>query len=181
MSTFRPLMPRQPVPDLSVALAGGGTWTLSEQSPKAFSMVVVYRGLHCPICRGYLTDLQSKLGAFEEFGVEAVALSSDSRERGEQAKTEWRLDKLPLGYGLSLEAGQSWGLYVSEGRGKTSIGIEEPQRFVEPGLFLIRPDRTLYYASVQTMPFARPSFADMLKAVEFAVTKNYPARGEVVL
>jgi hypothetical protein len=28
------------------------------------------------------------------------------------------------------------------------------------------------------MPFARPSFAELIKAVEFSITKNYPARGE---
>ena len=50
--------------------------------------------------------------------------------------------------------------------------------FAEPGLFLIRPDLTLYAASVQTMPFARPAFADVLNAVEFVTKNNYPARGE---
>jgi hypothetical protein len=28
------------------------------------------------------------------------------------------------------------------------------------------------------MPFARPSFQDLLAGVDFAITKNYPARGE---
>jgi len=28
------------------------------------------------------------------------------------------------------------------------------------------------------MPFARPSFAELIKAVEVSITKNYPARGE---
>ncbi len=61
---------------------------------------------------------------------------------------------------------------------KTSIGIEEPAKFSEPGIFLIKPDKTLYYGATQTMPFARPSFAELIKAVEFSITKNYPARGE---
>jgi hypothetical protein len=50
--------------------------------------------------------------------------------------------------------------------------------FSEPGVFLIKPDQTLYYGSTQTMPFARPSFADLLAAVDFAIQKDYPARGE---
>jgi hypothetical protein len=29
------------------------------------------------------------------------------------------------------------------------------------------------------MPFARPSFGDILKAIDFVVAKDYPARGEV--
>ncbi|MFN5132845.1 MAG: AhpC/TSA family protein, partial [Candidatus Fonsibacter sp.] len=30
----------------------------------------------------------------------------------------------------------------------------------------------------QTMPFARPIFKDLLGAIDFAISKNYPARGE---
>jgi hypothetical protein len=30
------------------------------------------------------------------------------------------------------------------------------------------------------MPFARPSFQDLVAAVDFAITKNYPARGEYI-
>ena len=79
---------------------------------------------------------------------------------------------------LSIATGRAWGLYVSTGRGDTSIGIEEPALFTEPGLFLVRPDGTLYWAAVQTMPFARPGFADVLKALDFVIAKDYPARGE---
>ena len=44
---------------------------------------------------------------------------------------------------------------------------------------MVRPDQTLYFASVQTMPFARPAFGDILKALDFVIAKNYPARGEI--
>ena len=83
-----------------------------------------------------------------------------------------------FGYGLTLSAARQWGLYISAGKGPTSIGIEEPALFSEPGVFLVRPDGTLYYGSTQTMPFARPPFQDLLAGVDFAITKNYPARGE---
>lgn len=57
--------------------------------------------------------------------------------------------------------------------------MEEPARFSEPGVFLVRPDGTLYFSRVQTMPFARPHFADILSAIDMVVAKSYPARGEV--
>ena len=41
-----------------------------------------------------------------------------------------------------------------------------------------KPDATLYWASVSTMPFARPHFTDIAGTIDFAVGKNYPARGE---
>jgi hypothetical protein len=57
--------------------------------------------------------------------------------------------------------------------------MEEPALFNEPGIFLVRPDGTLYFAAVQTMPFARPHFADILGALDFVIAKNYPALGEI--
>lgn len=112
-------------------------------------------------------------------GVNVVAISSDDEERAERAKREWELPVMRVGYGLPLKDARAWGLYISTSRGKTSAGIEEPALFSEPGLFLVRPDNTLYYGSWQTMPFARPHFSEMLAAVDFALDKNYPARGEV--
>lgn len=88
--------------------------------------------------------------------------------------------QLRIGYGLPLDVARQWGLYLSASRGKTSIGIEEPALFSEPGVFLIRPDRTIYYLSVQSMPFVRPSFAEMIQALDFVIKHDYPARGEYV-
>lgn len=85
---------------------------------------------------------------------------------------------IEFAYGLDLGMARRWGLYISASKGKTSIGLEEPALFSEPGVFLIKPDQTLYYGSTQTMPFARPSFSDLLAAVDFAIQKDYPARGE---
>lgn len=180
MTSQAVLYPRQPVPRLEVQTLSGATWNLAGQSPENFTLLVFYRGRHCPVCAGYLRDLHSKLGEFEKRGVAVFALSSDAAERAHDAQDNWGLDDLDLGYGLSLDVARQWGLYVSSGRGKTSIGIEEPALFSEPALYLVRPDGTLYFGAVQTMPFARPHFDDMLKAIDFAVTKDYPARGEIV-
>lgn len=179
ISPISPLFPRQPVPALSLDTVGGSRWVLADQHPEHFALVVVYRGLHCPICAGYLRDLDSKLAEFERRGVTVIAISSDDEARAATAKEKWRLGSLTIGYGLDLDTARRWGLYVSTGKGATSAGVDEPALFVEPGLFLIRPDGTLYFATVQTMPFARPAFADILSALDFVIAKNYPARGEV--
>jgi hypothetical protein len=85
---------------------------------------------------------------------------------------------LRFGHSLSLAVARQWGLYISASRGKSSANIDEPSLFSEPGVFLVRPDGTLYYGAVQTMPFARPLFSELLQAIDFAITKDYPARGE---
>jgi len=172
------LKTRHAAPEMSFPLIAGGTWTLSERNPESMSMVVAYRGLHCPMCRNYLKELNEQIGEFSKRGVEVVAVSSDGRERAMAARTDWELPNIPIAYDLGIDKARELGLYISTSRGKTSIGIEEPARFNEPGLFLVKPDGTLYAAYIQTMPFARPPLDQLLKAIDFINEKGYPARGE---
>jgi peroxiredoxin len=179
MTDLTALFPREPAPPLHVELAGGGSFDLAQEQPANFTMIAFYRGLHCPICRTQLRELNSKLGEFDKRGVGVAAISCDSRERAEKSKEDWGLTRLRVGYGLDLAAARQWGLFVSTGRGTTSAGVEEPAKFSEPALYLIRPDGSLYFGSVQTMPFARPHFDDILAAIDYVVKHDYPARGEV--
>lgn len=172
------IKPRQPVPALEFDTVGGGRWSLAAQQPQNFTMVVFYRGLHCPVCRRYTTELNGMIADYDKRGVSTVITSTDPADRAEQAKTQWGLANLTVGYGVSIEKAREWSLYISTSRGKTSAGIEEPPLFAEPGLFLVKPDQTLYWASISTMPFARPHFNDIVGAIDFALAKDYPARGE---
>ena len=172
------LMPRQPVPALSVPTLDHGQFTLADDAAPNFTVVVVYRGLHCPICLKYLLELGRLHAEFEQRGVKLIALSSDTRDRAQTMADKLRVPALRVGYGLDLAQARAWGLYISTSRGTTSAGIEEPALFSEPGVFIVRPDGTLYYGAVQTMPFARPHFDELLAALDFALSKNYPARGE---
>ncbi|HRH85472.1 MAG TPA: peroxiredoxin-like family protein [Rubrivivax sp.] len=172
------LMPRLAVPGLSVPTLSHGDFALRDDSPQNFTLVVFYRGLHCPVCLKYLLELARLQPEFEKRGVKVIAISSDTRERAEAQAEKLRAPDLRLGYSLPLATAREWGLYISTSRGHTSIGIEEPALFSEPGVFIVRPDGTLYYGAVQTMPFARPHFDELLAAIDFALAKDYPARGE---
>jgi len=172
------LTPRQPVPALNIPLVGGGRYVLGATPAATFDLVVFYRGLHCPICAKYLMELERLMPEFQKRDVQVVAVSSDNAERGQAMADKIKAEHLRVGYELSLQSARQWGLYISASRGQTSIGIEEPALFSEPGVFIVRPDGTLYYGSTQTMPFARPQFQDVLGAIDFAVAKDYPARGE---
>jgi len=173
------LIPRRPVPDLDVVTVDQGRWRLADRTPEHFSMIVFYRGLHCPICSKSLADLERRHDDFSGLGVDVIAVSCDPEERARQAASDWGLKRVTLGYGVNIDTARNWGLFISSGVGKTSVGIEEPAQFSEPGLFLIRTDGTLYCSTVQTMPFARPHFAEVVGAIDFAISKNYPARGEL--
>lgn len=180
MSQHAILYPRQQVPELNVPLVGGGSFNLADEKPENFTMVVFYRGLHCPICANYLGDLHKRLDALTEKGVSVIVLSSDTEERATEAKEKWNLPNLRVGYGFSLDTAREWGLFISTSRGKTSAGVVEPDLFAEPALYLVRPNGELYFGTVQTMPFARPSFADIMKALDFVIANDYPGRGEVI-
>jgi len=172
------LMPNQPVPALELSLVGGGRFSLAAEKPQHFTMAVFYRGLHCPICRRYLSELETLLPEFEKRGVSVFAASSDAPERAEQAKSGWGLANLRIAYGLSIEEARKWGLYVSRSKGPTSTGVVEPDLFNEPGLFIVRPDGALYWGTTSTMPFGRPHFNEILQSLDFVIPKNYPARGD---
>jgi peroxiredoxin len=165
--------PRQAAPALEVELVGGGTWRLEDANPDNFEMIVFYRGLHCPICKTYLGDLEAKLSEFSKRGVEVIAVSTDGRERAERAKAEWGLSGLRIGYGLSVPAARAWDLYISR-----AIREGEPPEFNEPGLFLTKPDGTLFFASRGSAPWGRPPLDQMLRGIDIAMERKMPARGE---
>ena len=79
------LKPRQPVPALEFDTVGSGHWSLAAQKPQNFTMIVFYRGLHCPVCRKYTGELNGMIGEFDKRGVSTVITSTDPKDRAEQA------------------------------------------------------------------------------------------------
>lgn len=185
ISDLSPLMPRQKAPPLRAPLAGGGEYDLARDNPELFSMIVFYRGLHCQQCQAYLGELEKLLPEFDKRGISAVAISCDTQERGESAKPQWGLVNLRVGYGLSLRDARVWGLFLTQARPRAS-GLSEPPWCCEPAVYLIAPDKTLWFSAVQNMAFARPRFEDIIEGFEFLFARGYftqkecPARGEVL-
>lgn len=169
------LTPARKVPNLDLPLTNGTRFELEKQSPEAFTMLVFYRGKHCPICKDYLEEVGGRLEDFVERGVNVFAVSMDEHDRAMVVDSEWDTHNLPLAYEMNEETARSWGLYISSGR----EGSDEPERFSEPGLFLIRPDMTLFFAQKQSAPFTRPPLGQLLDGIDLIKEKNYPARGDL--
>ncbi len=167
--------PKHPAPDLSFPLLSGDQWTLREQHPDQFTLVVFYRGLHCPICKKYLQQLEELLPEFNDRGGKVVAVSMDSDKRARLSRQKWELSELELGYSLNEEAAKNWGLYLSE-----AVKDGEPDLFSEPGVFLVKADNTVYYAAITSNPWGRPYLPSFVKAVDYIINNDYPARGEVI-
>ena len=166
------LMPDSQAPVLSLPLVGGGTWSLTDQNPKNFTMVIFYRGLHCPVCQMYLSKLNELTDMAEDAGVNVVAVSMDPENRATQTKSEWELANLDIAYGATADDVRNWGLYLS-----TAIKGTDISQFVEPGLFWVRPDGRLYMIDISNMPWSRPDVEFLLSKVQFAMDNGYPARG----
>lgn len=161
---------------LSLSLVGGGTTddlALGAGSGGRFTLVVFYRGLHCPVCRRQLVELDKRLAEMREAGIaRVVAVSMESAERSDQVVEQWHLRDLPVAYGLTEQEARGWGLFIS-----TAIKEGEPKRFSEPGMFILDSDETLYWSSIASMPFGRPSLDDVIAGVLYAEEHSYPARG----
>lgn len=166
------IKPREKAPEIKINLVNDTQWKLSEQSPENFTMIVFYRGKHCPICKKQLQELQRKLDKFTERGIGVIAISSDTEEVAKATYEEWEIGDIPVGYNFSIEEARNWGLFISKGIKK------EPEYFTEPGLFILKSDGTVYWESIQSMPFARPSFNDVLSGIDYILNEGYPARGE---
>lgn len=137
-------------------------------------MIGFYRGLHCPGCQAYLRQMDREVAGFRAIGVGVIAVSGDTRDHAEQAKRDWALEELTIGYGVTPETMQDWGLFISKGISET-----EPALFSEPGLFVVKPDGSIYYVAVNSMTFGRPRMSEVLKALEVKIGQDAPARGEV--
>ena len=170
----RPI-PKQNAPELNVQLLSGERWDLSRQSPDSFTLLVFYRGLHCPLCKKYLQQLDTLLPEFSPRGVDVIAVSMDTEKRARLARQKWGIQNQQIGFGLSETDARHWGLFLSKG-----VKEGEPERFSEPGLFLINKDNTVYYAAINSNPWGRPYLPSFVKAVDYIVHSGYPARGEVL-
>ncbi|EAS20396.1 putative peroxiredoxin [Flavobacteria bacterium BBFL7] len=167
------MKPKEITPQLKVSILNQSEWSLKEQNPEKYTMIIFYRGYHCPVCKKQLETVAENLSEFKQRGIDVVAISMDTKERAEKSLNEWKINGLAIGHDLPLETAKAWGLYLSK-----AISDKEPDLFSEPAIFLIKPNGTLFFASIQTMPFARPKITDLIKSIDFVEDKNYPARGE---
>ena len=167
--------PTHTAPALNFPLLDGQQWNLADQNPENFTLVVFYRGLHCPICKTYLQKLQDLLPEFEARGVNVIAVSMDSHKRTRLSRQKWELPDLTLGYELPEETAKEWALYLSAG-----VKDGEPNVFSEPGLFLIDNNNQIYYSAINSNPWGRPYLPSFVKAVDYIVKAQYPARGEML-
>lgn len=164
-------MPGAAFPAFKLPLVGGGDIEIGAPGDR-WQLVVVYRGLHCPLCKQYLGRLQKLQAGFAELGVDLITLSTDGEAKAAAFRDELGLS-LPVAYGLSLDKAAELGLYTSHPRSAS----ETDAPFAEPGLFVVQPSGTLHIVDVSNAPFSRPDLDTLLGGLKFVLANNYPVRG----
>ena len=166
------IKPGEKAPNLSFKTLNGSTWSLHDNLSNEMNIVIFYRGLHCPICKEYLVSIQNQLDDYSDANTSVTVISMDSEEKAKKTQLDWGLDKLNIGYGLSLDDAKNWGLFISK-----SIKEAESDIFCEPGLFVIKKDGSIYMVNISNMPFARPDLSTFSANLKFAQDNQYPVRG----
>ena len=166
--------PGEAAPGITVERLGADSFDLARAAIDKNLILLFYRGVHCPACRAMLEELNGSLGKFSDMGIEVVPVSMDSLERAERQLAEWDIGNLAIGYGMSEAEARSFGLFISE-----KVVDKEPDRFSEPGLFVLGPGRTIEAMFLQSVPFTRPSFDGLLGGIAFVREHGRPPRGTV--
>lgn len=136
-----------------------------------WTLLVVYRGRHCPRCKRYLGKLNDMLADWTAL-MDVTVVSADTLEKAQadQAEFGWTFD---LCYGLTEAQMRSLGLYVSDPLSEA----ETTDRFAEPGTFAIRPDGSLMLVDISNGPAARPDLEELLDGMRFNIENDRPVRG----
>lgn len=163
----------EPFPEVEVARLDGGTMVLGQPGEGFdWQMVVIYRGLHCPLCKKYLTQLEALAGQFHDTGIEVVVASGDPEEKAQAFVQEVGIS-LPVGHGLSVAQMRTLGVYVTDPRSPK----ETDTPFPEPGLFVVNGAGRLHIVDISNAPFSRPDLAALAGGLAFIRANDYPIRG----
>lgn len=151
-------------------VSGEGTVTIGERKDR-WTMLIVYRGKHCPRCKRYLNKLNDTLQSWKDV-MDVVVVSADTKEKALADKEEFGW-KFELCYGLTETQMRSLGLYVSEPLSEA----ETTGLFAEPGTFAIRPDGSLMLVDISNGPASRPDLEELLDGMKFNIDNDRPVRG----
>lgn len=156
---------------ITLPKVGGGEIVLGG-ARENWSLIVVYRGKHCPRCKKYLNGLNEMRDKWYDAGFDIAVISADPIEKAQADLTEfgWAFD---LGYDLSEAQMTALGLYMSDPLSES----ETTRRFAEPGVFVLRPDGSLLLIAISNGPSARPDLSELLDGMVFTKDNNRPPRG----
>lgn len=98
-------------PRLDLNLTDGRRLSAPEGLDTPWTVLFLYRGSWCPMCRAQLTSFQAGLAKLVEQGVSVIAASADSLDKAQEVR-ELTGASFPIAYGLPvLETAETLGSY----------------------------------------------------------------------
>lgn len=158
---------------MSFPKLGGGELTVGGRREN-WTLLVVYRGKHCPRCKKYLNILDAMAADWAAAGFDIAVVSADPIEKAQADQEEFGW-KFELGYDLTEPQMAQLGLYVTDPLSPN----ETDRRFAEPGTYVIRPDGSLLLIAISNGPSARPDLVELLDGMIFTKENDRPPRGTI--
>ena len=147
---------------------------LSDKAANHWTLIIVYRGQHCPICTNFLNALDTMSGRFLGIKVDIVAVSADSAEQL-QANIDNDLQvTFPLLHGLQVDDMKRLGVYISDPMSNS----ETDHPFSEPALFVLNEKNQIQLIDIASGPWARPNIDQLFEGLTYARDNHYPIRGK---
>jgi peroxiredoxin len=72
--------PIHKVPNLNLELINDTQLELHKQYPEKYTLLIFYRGYHCPKCKQQLEEFKVKLEEFTERGINLLGISMDTEK-----------------------------------------------------------------------------------------------------
>lgn len=165
------LTPGSILAPMSFPKLGGGYLTVGGHREN-WTLLVVYRGKHCPRCKKYLNILNDMRDQWADAGFDIAVVSADPEDKAQADMTafDWGFD---LAYDLTQDQMAQLGLYITE----PLSDAETDRKFAEPGTFVIRPDGSVLLIAISNGPSARPELAELLDGMIFTKENDRPPRG----
>jgi peroxiredoxin len=178
-------IPGHTFPSIKLKNAEGKTIDLADRNDDRWKLIIVYRGIHCPLCSKYLQTLESLYPEFTKNGIDIMAISADSIE---ELSTQINDDKLsfPMACQLSADQMRMLGLFISE-----PLASENSNNlFSEPGLFIINSNGDLHIIERSNAPYLRPDLTTLPSTLSYIKQSGdkrhdnfggdyYPIRGAI--
>ncbi|WP_340679076.1 redoxin domain-containing protein [Paraglaciecola sp.] len=158
------IIPSETLPTMMLKTVESSTHEISQTTSTAhWKLVVVYRGLHCPMCKQYLVKLQNDYQGFVDAGIDLVAISADSKVKAAQMiKQDCKLE-FPIAYGMSVTQMRQLNLYLS----KRINGEDAEAIFPEPAVFILQPKGLLHTLNISNAPYMRPAADSLLSTIQY--------------
>ena len=92
--------PDKPMHQMTIPTIDGKGVTLAGSNNR-WQMIVVYRGLHCPICKTYTAKIEALKDKFDELETDVVFISGDTAQKAKSFASEVGLE-LPVAYSMPV-------------------------------------------------------------------------------